>query len=250
MISREHNRGSALAELAGLLPIYVLVILGLLYIGDLAGIRMNLQPTAEQAAAQPDTTSHASLQQEFAEYNHSGSLTLDRAAPEASPRPGRVAEIIERICVHPEARAFANVSWKFVNGELIPVVDTGSRTKPRELDATYLEDNKPELIEMTLHGMGAGYMVGESSAEAMYHYKPGYVVPYEALDTQEIRAKHTALIRGTGARETEGTAQDHPVEKLVGAMPPRLEPQKLTDLPKFMTYDPVLWWPDKKRSTP
>ena len=248
MISREHNRGSALAELAGLLPIYVLVILGLLYIGDLAGIRMNLQPTAEQAAAQPDT-SQASLQQEFAEYNHSGSLTLDRAAPEASPRPGRVAEIMHEL-VNPGDKPFANVSWKFVNGELIPVVDTGSRTKPRELDATYLEDNKPELIEMTLHGMGAGYMVGESSAEATYDYKPGYVVPYEALDTQEIRAKHTALIRGTGARETEGTAQDHPVEKLVGEMPPRLEPQKLTDFPKFMTYERILWLPDGKRSTP
>ena len=249
MIRSRRNRGNALAELVILVPIYVLVILGLLYIGDLTGIRMNLQPTAEQAAAMPATTETALEQQSFVPYNHAGNLTLTRDTIALSPTPGLVPELIDQM-VMPDSKPEASVSWEFVNGRLVPVLHTGTDTQNSELKPEHLTDDEPALIEDTLLGEGRGNpfagFAAQVSAMLEYEYEPGYIrVGPVDLEGQTVGSRHTSLVRGSMQRDLDPKASTGlSTDKLIRRMP------EAESFPGFDDYDESLWLPDLKKADP
>jgi len=249
MIRLKRNRGNALAELVILVPIYMLVILGLLYIGDLTGIRLNLQPGAEQAAALPATTESALEQQSFVPYNHAGNLTITRDSNALSPTPGLVTELIEQM-VTPDSKPEASVTWELVNGELIPILHKGSDTQPTELDPVHMTDDEPALIEDTLLGEGRGDPFAGFAAQVTavldYEYGPGYIrVGPVDLEGQTPGARHTSLVRGSMQRDLDPNAgAGLSTEKLIRRMP---DP---ASFPGFGVYDESLWLPDLQKPVP
>jgi len=249
MLRRKRTRdGNALAELVLLLPLYVLIVLGMLFIGDLTGIRTRLQPTAEQAAARPGTVSESALQrQEFSLYAE-GSLSIEEDAPKPFPPPGEVSRIIDYLA-DPPAETRAHGYWEFRNGRLVPVVRTSTYRRPAELSRFYSDDHEGDLLEETLRG----YM-HEAAARARFSYYPGYihVYPFELYKERtsgndsdfpgELEAGHTALARGSLERDVDFTGRNHPIETIVQMMP---EGQPMPDYPDFMTtYPRDLWLPD------
>ena len=252
MISSKRNHGNALVEFVVLLtPIYVLVVVGLIYMGDLTDIRMRLQPAVELASARPDTTNAATLQQQLFSGYKGGKLTTAEDTREPFPARGRTRAIIDEL-VSPGGKAYANVSFEFRNGELVPVLSTGVSSRPPELPPNYLENNLPELIEDTLLGDGRGNPMqgyaAKVAVQAKYEYDPGYIrVGMVNLASQAFTSKHTSLIRGTMQRESEGVGTGHPIEKLVNN-------PDFPDGPmgafNFMKYDRELWLPDKGATKP
>jgi len=249
MITTRRTRGNALAELVILLPIYVLVILGLLYVGDLTGIRLALQPGAEQAAALPTTTEAELEQQSFVPYNPAGNLTITRDSNALSPAPGLVPELIEQM-VTPDSKPEASVSWRLVNGKLVPILHTGSDRQSAELDPVHMTDDEPELIEDTLLGEGRGDAFAGFAAQVTavldYEYDPGYVrVGPVDLESQTPGARHTSLVRGKMQRELDPHASNGlSTDKLIRRMP------DAASFPGFRVYDETLWLPDLQEPVP
>lgn len=248
MIRHKHNRGNAIAELVLLVPLYMLILLGLLCIGDITGIRTRLWSAVEQAAALPDapldrTTVEKQLFSLYPEGNLV-ELTLDGGTPAPFPPPGEMRRIIEYL-VDPPSSPWARGSWKFVNGELIPVVATGSSQRPSELADRHLDDGEPELLETTMQG----YMY-EVSARARFSYDPAHLRIGPPLNLnpvtlgQDLTAEHSTCARGDLERDVEGDGSGHPIEPLVELMP---EGRPMPDFPNFMRYDRSLWLPDQRR---
>ncbi|HUS59421.1 MAG TPA: hypothetical protein VM141_12285 [Planctomycetota bacterium] len=235
MIKHVSNRGNALAELVILLPIYVLVIFGLIYLSDLTGIRTLLHPAVEQTAARPGTASAVAMERRiFSLYR--GSLTLEEEAQQDFPTAGELRRMLEYLN-DPPSVPWAQGSWQFVNGQLVPVVSTGSSSRPREIGDEQLDDDEAELLELTL----TGYQF-ETGARAQFSYNPANtrVGPVD-FGRQELEARHRVFVRGELERSVEGDGQGHPIEGLVQMM---RNGQKLQDYPDFSRYRRELWTPD------
>jgi len=241
MIRRKENQANALVELVILLPLYVLILLGLIYIGDLSGIRTRLQPAVEQAAARTETVTAADVEKEMFSLYPEGELTLlEKQGKQSFPPPGEMRRIIDYLADPPE-RPWASGSWEFRNGRLVPVIHTGMWRRAAELEKKHLEEMKPELIESTLQD----YM-NEVEARAHFSYDAGYIRigPVELSRMGELDAEHRAFARGDRERRVAGGGYNHPIEELLAEMGAG---QPLPDYPDFMTYRRELWWPDLEK---
>ena len=248
MIRRKHNRGNSVAELVLLVPLYMLILLGLLCIGDITGIRTRLWSAVEQAAALPDVPLDRTTveKQLFSLYPEGDlvELTLNEGTPAPFPGSGDLQQMIEDL-VEPPSRPWARGTWQFVNGELIPVVATGSSQRPPELAERHLDDGEPDLLEATMED----YMY-EVSARARFTYDPAHLRIGPPLNVnpvtlgRDLAAEHTTCARGDLERDVEGDGSGHPIEPLVELMP---EGRPMPDFPNFMPYDRSLWLPDQRR---
>ncbi|NQT21526.1 MAG: pilus assembly protein [Planctomycetes bacterium] len=248
MIRRKHNKGNSLVELVLLVPLYLLILLGMLCIGDLTGIRTRLRSAAEQAAALPyaplDTS--AVEAQLFSLYPEGDlvELTLDEGTPAPFPPPGEIRRIIE-ILVDPPGKPWASGSWEFVDGELVPVVTTGQSQRPAQLADRHLDDDEPDLLETTMQD----YM-HEVSAKARFSYDPDYIRIGPPLNLnpitlgQDLTARQTTCARGDLEREVAGDGSGHPIEPLVELMP---NGRPMPHFPGFMQYHRSFWRPDRER---
>jgi len=248
MKPRRTDNGNALAELVLLLPLYVLILLGMLFIGDLTGIRTKLQPTAEQSAVRPGGVSASVLQQQEFSLYAGGTLEIEKDEPEEYPPAGELARIMEYLA-DPPATVRAHGYWEFQNGRLVPVVSVSTYHRNAELTDWHLDDNEPYLLEETLRG----YM-HETSARARFSYYPDYirVYPFELYKSRtgggdenfpgELEAEHRAFARGTLERSVEASGRNHPIDGIIEMMP---EGGPMPDYPNFMsTYLRDLWLPD------
>ncbi len=238
MTTRKHNDGNALAELVILLPLYVLILLGMVFIGDLTGIRTRLWSAVEQTAARPQTQIASRLQRQLFSLYPEGELTLEEDDLAPFPPPGEMGRMID-ILVNPPREPWATGSWEFRNGQLVPVINTGYSQRRKELGDKYLEDNVPELLELTMKG----YM-HEALARGQFFYAAGYlrVGPVSLAREGELAAKHRAFARGELERTVEGETIEREIDnvfpEMESAMPRYLPPPK---------YDRSLWLPDQRR---
>jgi len=241
MIRRKENQANALVELVILLPLYVLILLGLIYIGDLSGIRTRLQPTAEQAAICTQDISAATLEEQMFSLYPEGNLTLIEKSDKGSfPPSGEIRYILEYLADPPQ-RPWASGSWQIQGGQLVPVIHTGYHTGTGDARARNLiDDTEPELLEQTMEG----YM-NEVSARAHFSYDAGYIQigPVELTRLGELEAEHSADARGELERTVAGGGYGHPTEELMENLP---EWRPLQDYPNFREYPRELWLPDLK----
>jgi len=245
MFAIRRTRGNALIELVILLDLYALLLLGLIYIGDLTGIRTKLQPAAEETASRLKDTTPASLETRHFSAYADGTLSRYETSADSFPEPGELREMIEYL-VHPPVTTSASGHWQFINGVLVPVVSVNQDQRPAELNDKCLQDRVPELLEISTSDGTSEYMY-KSAATLQYRYDPGFIkVGPVSLPGQDVESQHTTLLRGELERPVGATAQGHPIESILQQMPAG---QEMPDFPDFQSgsYHQGYWLPDKGR---
>lgn len=233
MKTRRKNSGNALAEIAILMPLYVLFILGIMYIGDLTGIRTLLHPVAEEAANHPDA----------------GVLDLERRITAAYPEGNLEVRMPETGEEYPTAEQLdrftqshtsysAHGTYVLRNGQLEEVVSVRRRVRPPMLG----EDLLPVLEELW---NGRLYHL---TATAEFSYEPEYLKPAGIpLLGRSFEASHTTLTRVGAARNVESDGTSHPIDEIILLLE---NGRPLQHYPDFMRYNRDLWLPDMGRNAP
>ena len=221
-----------MAEIAILLPLYVLFIVGIMYISDLTGIRTRLHPVAEEAANHPDA-GVLELEQRMVSTYPEGTITVEMPGTgEEYPTEEQLRQYTQS---HTSYTASGSYQWRS-GGRLEEVVSVSRDIRPPMLS----DDVFAVLDELFQDRLRL------STATVEFSYAPRYIRPVGIpVLSRSFEASHTTLTRGDVVRNVESDGSSHPIDEII----PLLENGRpLQHYPDFMRYDRTLWLPDMGRN--
>jgi hypothetical protein len=185
------RRGSAAVELIILLPVCLLILLAMMYVGELSVFETQTHVGAGYAMVEPgDQSELGALRGTISEMlypNQVGELTVAEYSPDPAdtPEPGEIRDVFDEMST-PLYSTYAVGRYVFENGQLRFVVST-HQSEGLSKDGKYVasynlrDDHIPELSTDLLQGW-----VIRNQVDMTYTYSPDYISigrwPLEPVD--------------------------------------------------------------------
>jgi TadE-like protein len=218
------NRGSAVVELLILLPVMVLILMAMMYIGHMTTFSSRTHFGAEYAVnAEGDQTEDQAVRGTVTETfypGHTGELALVEANPTPAdiPEPGEIRDVFDEMS-EPIYSTYASGRYVFSNGQLRFIVST-HQSQALSKDGKYVashrlrEDNIPELSTDLLQGWEE-----RRTADLTYVYQPGFInVGSWPLTPADLKTHFRSVVRGPKQREVVNPpiGMNHQIDAVTG----------------------------------
>lgn len=244
------TRASAVVELLILLPVFLLIIFAMMYVGELSIFKERSHFGGQYAMdAQGDQSEARAVRGAVSEEfypNRTGELTVAEVAAESEdiPEAGEIRAMFDEMS-QPVYSVRATGRYVFSGGRLRFVVRT-HQSKRLSADGRYAatyslrDDNVPELCTELAQGWAV-----RNRVELTYSYSPDYLrIGKWPLEAADLSTKFQSVVRGEKKREVTNPpgGMDHQVDTLTGnSRMPRSG--QLPDCPDF-GGDEAFWEPD------
>jgi len=246
----KRTRASAVVELVILLPVFLLIIYAMMYVGELSLYKQRTHFGGEYAMdASGDQSEDRAVRGTVTDQFYAGSIgklaLIERAAdPPEIPQPGEIQDLFDEM-TQPIYSTYATGRYVFSGGQLRFIVDTHQSQKLSR-DGKYVmkyglkDDNIPELTTELLQAWAERHRV-----ELTYSYAPDYISigrwPLEAVD---LSTALQSVVRTDKTREVTGAppGMTHQIDTVTGnhLMPSSGE---LPNYPDFSGDEPF-WEPN------
>lgn len=245
-----HSRGSAIVELLIILPVLLLIIFAMWYLGELSLFRQRTHFGGEYALdARGDQSEAGALRGPVSDQFYPerlGELTVVEQPPQPPeiPETGEIRDMIDEMC-QPIYSTYAVGRYVFSGGQLTFQVQT-HQSQALSADGQYankyhlLDDNIPEMTTELAQNWAE-----RNRVDLTYSYKPEYMqVGDWALDTPDLATTLQAVVRATKNREVRNppTGMLHQIDAVTGSRN-MTSPGRLTDYPQFRG-DESFWDPN------
>jgi len=249
-LQRHRQHGSSVVELIILLPVFLLILLAMMYVGHLSVFKTRTHFGAEYAvSADGDQSEGQAIQGTVSTTfytGHAGELELTEPSPLPAdiPEAGELREVFDEMS-EPIYSTYASGRYVMEGGQLRFVVST-HQSETLSADGRYVarhrlrEDNIPELVTELMQGWQE-----RRSADLRYVYEPGYItVGRWQLTAAELNTHYRTVVRTPNHREVVSPplGMTHQIDTLTGSsnMP---ESGTLPHYPDF-SGDQAFWEPN------
>jgi len=248
--TRHGSRGSAAVELVVFLPVALLVLFAMLYVGQLSLYRGRTHFGGEFAVdAEGDQSEAGALRGTVTETfypGHLGELTVDETDPVPAdvPETGELHEMFDDMCE--VIYSTVAVGRYVISGGQVEFVVTTHQSATLSRDGQYVvghglrDDNVPELCTDLVQGWQL-----RRKADLTYAYQPDYIrVGRWPLDAVELSSVFQSSIRGDEMREVAHppSGMNHPIDG-VTTDSDMLDAGQLPHYPDFLGDEPF-WEPN------
>jgi hypothetical protein len=211
------RRGSAVVELVVMLPVFLLILVGMMYLGEMSLFRQRTEYGGEYAVDAPgDQSEAAAARGPVSEQFYPspiGELTVTEQQLADVPEEGEIREAFEDMI---EPTTTHSASGRYVigpDGKLRFVVTTHSHTRRfRHVPPELFDDHVPELVTDVESGWAH-----RRRADLVYSYDPDYLRMGDwNLDPVEVKTQVQAVTRGEKKREVAvpEPGQNHPIDAI------------------------------------
>ena len=244
------RRASAAVEFIVLLPVYLLIIFAMMYVGELSVFEGRTHYAGEYAmdtgGDQSEERAVRGTVTDLLYPNKVGELELTEAAPAESDMPlnGEVAEMFDEMC---QAVYSTTASGRYVfDGSGLRFVVTTHQSKRLSQDGRYVakyrlrEDNIPALYTELAQGWAH-----RNRVDLNYAYSPDYIqIGKWPLEEVELPTTYQSAVRGTKRREVAvpPAGMNHAIDTLTGN-PSMSRAGRLPHYPEF-SGDEAFWEPN------
>ncbi len=218
------RRASAVVELVVLLPVFLLIIFAMMYVGELALYKERTHFGGEYAMdARGDQSEDRAVRGTVTDQFYPsliGQLALIERSPDPPeiPEPGEIQDLFEEM-TQPVYSTYATGRYVFSGGQLRFIVDTHQSQKLSR-DGKYVtkyglkDDNIPELTTELLQGWAERHRV-----ELTYSYAPDYIsIGRWPLDAVDLSTAFQSVVRTDKTREVTGAppGMTHQIDTVTG----------------------------------